>query len=49
MITGSLEKSAGFGKVVGRQSADGSLKWRVDYDPQKGTHINITIGKKKSF
>lgn len=39
--TGTLKSSAGYGKVVGRQSADGKVRWRLDYDPIKGTHINI--------
>lgn len=33
--------SAGNGRVIGRQSSDGKVGWRVDYDPEKGTHINI--------
>ena len=36
-----LEVSAGNGKIIGRQSNDGKVGWRVDYDPEKGTHINI--------
>ncbi|BBQ83570.1 hypothetical protein WP3W18E02_20990 [Klebsiella sp. WP3-W18-ESBL-02] len=40
-VIGRLEVSAGNGKVIGRQSSDGKLGWRVDYDPEKGTHINI--------
>lgn len=39
--TGTLKSSAGYGKVVGRQSADGKVRWRLDYDPNKGPHINI--------
>ncbi|MCK1971702.1 pre-toxin TG domain-containing protein [Bacillus safensis] len=39
--TGTLKSSAGYGKVVGRQSADGKVRWRLDYDPKKGPHINI--------
>lgn len=39
--TGTLKSSAGYGKVVGRQSADGKVRWRIDYDPNKGPHINI--------
>ncbi|PKG26313.1 hypothetical protein CWS20_24735 [Cytobacillus horneckiae] len=39
--TGTLPSSAGYGKVVGRQSADGKARWRLDYDPNKGMHINI--------
>ncbi|MEK4063788.1 MULTISPECIES: RHS repeat-associated core domain-containing protein [unclassified Paenibacillus] len=40
-VIGRLPSSAGYGQVVGRQSADGKLLWRLDYDPNKGTHINI--------
>ncbi len=40
-VIGQLEVSAGNGKVIGRQSSDGKVGWRVDYDPDKGTHINI--------
>ena len=40
-VIGRLEVSAGNGKVIGRQSNDGKVGWRVDYDPDKGTHINI--------
>ncbi|HEY9063176.1 MAG TPA: hypothetical protein VIO64_22180, partial [Pseudobacteroides sp.] len=32
---------SGEGKIVGRQSADGKVRWRLDYDPQKGPHINV--------
>ncbi len=39
--TGTLKSSAGYGQVVGRQSADGKVRWRLDYDPDKGPHINI--------
>ena len=39
-ITGRLPSSAGNGKIIGRQSADGKVGWRLDYDPVKGTHIN---------
>jgi RHS repeat-associated protein len=40
-VYGRLPSSAGNGKIVGRQSADGKLIWRLDYDPNKGMHINI--------
>lgn len=40
-VVGRLEVSAGNGKIIGRQSNDGKVGWRVDYDPEKGTHINI--------
>ena len=40
-VIGRLGVSAGNGKVIGRQSSDGKVGWRVDYDPEKGMHINI--------
>ncbi len=40
-VIGRLEVSAGNGKVIGRQSSDDKIGWRVDYDPEKGTHINM--------
>ena len=40
-VTGRLKSSAGYGKTIGRQSADGKVRWRLDYDPNKGTHINV--------
>ncbi|WMT19684.1 pre-toxin TG domain-containing protein [Parageobacillus toebii] len=33
---GTLKSNAGYGKVVGRQ-----VRWRLDYDPNKGPHINV--------
>ncbi|EOI3477913.1 hypothetical protein NNQ28_21895 (plasmid) [Cronobacter dublinensis] len=36
-----MEISAGYSKVIGRQSNDKKIGWRVDYDPQKWVHINI--------
>jgi vacuolar-type H+-ATPase subunit H len=38
---GRLKSSAGDGMVVGRQSVDGKIRWRLDYDPNKGIHINV--------
>ncbi len=38
---GRLKSSVGDGQIVGRQSADGKIRWRLDYDPNKGTHINV--------
>ncbi|MDZ5610659.1 pre-toxin TG domain-containing protein, partial [Bacillus pseudomycoides] len=38
---GSLKTSAGYGKVIGRQTADNKARWRLDYDPSKGLHINV--------
>lgn len=38
---GGMEKSAGYGKVIGRLSADGKKGWRLDWDANKGMHINI--------
>ncbi|GHT11860.1 hypothetical protein FACS189426_14390 [Bacteroidia bacterium] len=40
-IIGRLSSSKGYGKIVGRSSADGKKIWRVDYDPEKGMHINV--------
>jgi len=31
----------GKGKVTGRKSADGLLRWRLDWDEKKGCHINV--------
>ena len=31
--------------VVGRQSADGTRSWRIDFDDVKGAHYNWKIGK----
>ncbi len=28
-------------QVIGRVSADGKVRWRLDYDPQKGPHISV--------
>ncbi|WP_410974033.1 pre-toxin TG domain-containing protein [Bacillus pacificus] len=38
---GTMEKSAGYGKIVGRETADHKARWRLDYDPSKGMHINV--------
>ena len=35
------------GRVVGRQSADASRGWRIDFDPEKGAHYNWWNGKEK--
>lgn len=40
-VISRLEVSATNGKVIGRQSSNGKVGWRVDYDPDKGTHINL--------
>lgn len=40
-VTCRLPCSAGNGLIVGRKSKDGKLIWRLDYDPEKGPHINI--------
>jgi len=29
------------GKIIGRQSADKKKSWRLDWDPEKGPHINV--------
>ena len=36
-----LEASSAKGKIVGRISANRKVRWRLDYDPNKGIHINI--------
>lgn len=28
------------GKLIGFQTADGLRRWRLDFDPEKGAHIN---------
>ncbi|RFB33043.1 RHS repeat-associated core domain-containing protein [Brevibacillus sp. VP] len=38
---GRLPSSKGYGKVIGRESANGKVRWRLDFDPKKGTHINV--------
>ena len=46
---GGMEKSAGFGKIVGRLSKNKKKGWRLDWDPKKGIHINVadfTVGRK---
>ncbi len=40
-VIGRLQKSIGNGKTVGRQSKDGLVRWRLDFDPEKGVHINV--------
>jgi hypothetical protein len=40
-LIGTLERSKGFGKVIGRISKDKKVRWRLDYDPEKGMHINV--------
>ncbi|MBL0261343.1 MAG: hypothetical protein IPQ10_09840 [Saprospiraceae bacterium] len=43
----NFEKGPFNGKVVGKQSADGKRYWRIDWDPEKGAHINWVNGKTK--
>ena len=38
---GRLQVSKGFGKIIGRVSSDGKVRWYLDYDPIKGVHINV--------
>ena len=48
-LIGTLKKSAGYGKIVGRVSADGKVRWRIDWDSIKGPHIHVEdvrVGKK---
>ncbi len=40
-VIGRLKKSYGYGKVIGRQSRDGRVVTRIDYDPGKGYHFNF--------
>ncbi|UOY90219.1 T7SS effector LXG polymorphic toxin [Bacillus glycinifermentans] len=49
-LIGRLEVSAGYGKIIGRRSADKKVRWRLDYDHEKGPHINVEdfrMGKKE--
>lgn len=36
-----MENSKAYGKIVGRQTADGKARWRLDFDPELGLHINV--------
>ena len=38
---GRLKQSYGYGKQIGRQSFDGKVRWRLDYDETLGVHYNI--------
>ena len=38
---GTMEISYGNGKIIGRQSKDGKVRWRLDWDEEKGSHINV--------
>lgn len=38
---GRLESSYGYGKQIGRQSFDGKVRWRLDYDEKIGVHYNL--------
>ena len=40
-VIGRLKTSKGYGKIIGRRSADKKVLWRLDFDPRKGPHINI--------
>ncbi|WP_176523550.1 hypothetical protein [Bacillus pseudomycoides] len=40
-MVGTMKKSAGYGKIIGRQTADKKARWRLDYDPEKGLHMNV--------
>uniref|UniRef100_UPI0023E8C763 RHS repeat-associated core domain-containing protein n=1 Tax=Peribacillus acanthi TaxID=2171554 RepID=UPI0023E8C763 len=46
---GDMKISYGYRKVIGRRAPDDSWEWRVDWDPKKGPHINIKIGKRKPY
>ena len=38
---GRLKSSYGYGKQIGRQSLDGKVRWRLDFDEKIGVHYNI--------
>ena len=38
---GRMESSYGYGKQIGRQSLDGKVRWRLDYDDKIGVHYNF--------
>ena len=38
---GKLKSSKGLGKIIGRTSFNGKIRWYLDYDPVKGIHINV--------
>ena len=40
-VYGRLKTSYGYNKIIGRQSADGKRRWRLDWDETKGPHINV--------
>lgn len=40
-VYGRLKTSYGYNKIIGRQSADGKRRWRLDWDETKGSHINV--------
>ena len=38
---GRLKSSYGYEKQIGRQSLDGKVRWRLDFDERSGVHYNI--------
>lgn len=38
---GRLRSSYGYEKQIGRQSLDGKVRWRLDFDEKIGIHYNI--------
>ena len=38
---GRLDSSFGYGKQIGRQSFDGKVRWRLDFDEKIGVHYNF--------
>lgn len=36
-----MESSYGYGKQIGRQSFDGKVRWRLDFDEKVGVHYNF--------
>lgn len=40
-VYGRLKTIYGYNKIIGRQSADGKRRWRLDWEETKGPHINV--------
>ena len=37
----TLKTSKAYGKIAGRESANRKVRWRLDFDPKKGPHVQI--------
>jgi len=46
-LYGTLERSAGYGKVIGFTTRVNGVwkQFRIDYDPAKGPHFNVQVGR----